>query len=104
MATRSKLFMAVGIIGLLVVLLAVYQSLVSCVLSEAQAKEMVLIELAQSGFHAKFLRGPTQAPGTCSYDFHYEGNGQKVDYVVIEDPPRGPAVTWWDYAADKNGP
>ena len=99
--TRLKLFVAAGTLGLLVISILVFP-FTSCALSEAHAKELMFQELSRRGFDPKFLQGPTQRG--CSYDFEYEGNGKRISYVVMDNPPRSPAVQSWDYAPDQNGP
>jgi hypothetical protein len=84
--------------------LLVYKSLNSCVITESQATKLVQEELMRRGLDSKYLQGPTQSPGSCSYDFYYDGGGHRISYVAAEDPLHGPELHIWDYAADKNGP
>ena len=65
---------------------------------------MVLAELARAKLDPRFLHGPTQASGSCSFDFEYEGGGRKISYVAMEDWLHGPELAKWDYPENANGP
>lgn len=93
--------LVVGALGLGALLLKGFSS---CAITKAEAKKMVLAELSRVGLDPKFLHGPTQSPGSCSFDFEYEGNGRKISYVAAEDPLHGPELHRWDYADHANGP
>ncbi len=72
-----------------------------CGIPYEQAKSMVVEQLTLRGLDPKYLTGPINQKGTCFYDFYFEGQGQKLNYVVIEDWPRGPSVQWWDFKREE---
>ena len=81
----------------------IFESFTSCALAESQAKQIVLAELSRAGLDPSLLRGQNP-PRSCSYDFHYEGNGRTISYVVADDLLHGPELHRWDYAEGANGP
>lgn len=98
---------AVVSIAVAVVLVAAafrHYAFTGCVLTEAKATDMVMAELKRAELDPKYLTGPTQAPGSCSLDFYYDGEGRQISYVAIEDSLHGPELHRWDYAKDANGP
>jgi len=72
-----------------------------CGLSEAQATEMVVEELARLGLDKKHLSGPENQTGTCSYSYDFEGQGQKLNYVVMSTWLHGVQLNVWDYKRDE---
>ena len=72
-----------------------------CGLSEAQAKSMVVDELVRKGLDAKYLNGPQDPKGSCSYSFQFTGQGRDLNYVVMSTWMQGVKLNVWDDARDK---
>lgn len=72
-----------------------------CGLSEAQATDTVVEELVRLGLDKKHLSGPASQKGTCSYSFDFEGQGQKLNYVVMSTWLHGVQLNFWDYRRDE---
>ena len=72
-----------------------------CGLSEAQATDMVAEELERSGLDKRHLSGPENQKGTCSYSFEFEGQGRKLNYVVMSTWLQGVKLNVWDFKRDE---
>lgn len=72
-----------------------------CGLSEAQARHVVLDELARSGLDRKYLSNPESRKGSCSYSFYFTGQGRKLNYVVMSTWLHGVELNTWDYQRDE---
>jgi hypothetical protein len=94
--------------GLVAVSLAtaafIYWDFASCAISEAEATQMVMAEMSRAGLDPQFLTGPTQTPGSCSFNYDYDGDGHKISYVIADDLMHGPELNSWDYGNEPNGP
>jgi hypothetical protein len=78
-----------------------------CGLSEDQAKKTVLEELARLRLDPKYLSRSTSQTGSCAYSFDFEGQGQKLNYIVASTWLHGVKLNSWDYkreALDDAGP
>lgn len=71
-----------------------------CGLSEKQAREMVMEELKKAGLNPRYLSSATPQ-GTCSYDYYFEGQGQKLNYVVMSTWLHGVKLNRWDYRQEE---
>jgi hypothetical protein len=72
-----------------------------CGLSEAQATDMVAKELDRLGLDKKHLSGPESQEGSCSYSFDFEGQGRKLNYVVMSTWLQGVKLNVWDFKRDE---
>lgn len=97
--------MAIYGVGALVLLFA--YALISelvfdeCGLSEAQARSVVLEELASRGLNAKYLSDPENHGGSCFYSYQFDGQDQKLNYVVMSTWLHGVKLSWWDYKREE---
>ncbi len=71
-----------------------------CGLSEMRAREIVLEELKTADLDPRYLSSATPQ-GTCSYDYYFEGQGQKRNYVVMSTWLSGVKLTRWDYKQEE---
>ena len=96
-------FRIVVLCGALLLALSVAYSLVTeiyfddCGLSEAQAKDAVIREINSLKLDKKYLSSSSGQAGSCSYSFDFEGQGKKINYVVMSTWLHGVKVTSWDY-------
>lgn len=72
-----------------------------CGLSEEQARSVVLEGLARRDLDAQNLTGPEDQRGSCTYSYYFEGQGQKLNYVVTSTWLHGVKVTMWDYKREE---
>jgi hypothetical protein len=70
-----------------------------CGLTEQQARDKVLGDLARRGLPANGL-SIAKATGTCKYDYEYSGGGARLDYAVMSTWGQGIKIAWYDYAQD----
>lgn len=98
MRTRTLVF-GVGIFVTLVLAYSIVAEVYfdDCGLSQAQAKKVVLEHLDRFNLDAKYLKAPVTQKVSCSYSFDFEGQGQKLNYVVISTWIHGVKLTSWDY-------
>ena len=69
----------------------------SCSFDKEYARAKVLKYLdAHSLPHEYLVFDPTY-PEECSCSFMYEGYGEKIHFVVIDDFLKGPKLTFWDF-------
>lgn len=72
-----------------------------CGLSEAQAKDAVIKELDLRRLDKRFLSASAAQKGSCSYSFDFEGQGQKLNYIVMSTWLQGVKVNFWDYKREE---
>jgi hypothetical protein len=72
-----------------------------CGLSQEQATDRVLEELSLRGFDKKYLSGPEAKKESCSYSFDFDGQGQKLNYIVMSTWLHGVKLNTWDYKRDE---
>lgn len=101
MKTRSLIFVG----GLFLAVSFVYAVVAGlyfddCGLSAAQAKDAVVEELVREALDQRYLSGSAVQNGTCSYSFDFQGQGRKLNYVVMSTWLHGVEVSVWDYQRD----
>ena len=68
-----------------------------CGLTELQARDKVLADLARRGLPPAGLSS-AKATGTCKYGYEYSGGGARLDYAVMSTWGQGAKLAWYDYA------
>jgi hypothetical protein len=65
---------------------------------------MIQAEMKNRGFDPRFLGPLARDAGGCTFNAHYEGAGQKIDFSVYDDAMHGPELGMWDFHKQGNGP
>ncbi|MDM3871000.1 hypothetical protein QSV34_06485 [Porticoccus sp. W117] len=71
----------------------------ACSLDHDYAKKKVEKYLQQKKMPLEYLVSKMTSNEKCSYSFMYEGAGEKIHFVVVDDFVRGPKLTKWDFNA-----
>jgi hypothetical protein len=102
MKVRTVLFATCGLLVMFIGYAGVAETYFDyCGLSQAQATSRVLEELALRGFDKRYLSGPAEQKGTCSYSFDFEDQGQKLNYVVMSTWLHAVKLNTWDFKRDE---
>ena len=86
----------VGILGFLV-FMWISLSNVPCSFNKQEAKIKIEKYLNGKSLPLKYLVFDQGSKKKCMYSYTYEGEGEKIDFIVIDDFVRGPKLTWWNY-------
>jgi hypothetical protein len=68
-----------------------------CSIDHEYAQKKVEKYLMEQGLPISPLLYEGRNDRTCGQSFMYEGSGEKIHFVVIDDFTRGPKLTMWDY-------
>lgn len=68
-----------------------------CSVDEKYAYNKVIKHLGKENLPIKYLPKSGKSAGNCRYSYMYEGGGNKIEFVVIDDFVRGAKLTYWDY-------
>lgn len=73
----------------------------TCGFDKEYARSKVLKYLDAHSLPHEYLVFDPMYPEECSYSFMYEGNGEKIHFVVIDDFLKGPKLTLWNFKVQR---
>lgn len=91
------LLIVISVIGMVIGAAFYMLTHAPCSFDQTHAKQKVEKYLSENNLPLEFLAYEPDKSKGCNFSYLYNGAGEKIHFVVIDDFVRGSKLTYWDY-------